>query len=162
MSARTEAAELTVMVMVTRADAVVVQERRKGTWDGLIFPGGHVERGESFLEAAVREVREETGLALREVRCCGMLHWSHRTRPERYLVLLYRGEGAGDLLPASPEGRNFWMPLKQFMGAEGKAPAMDAYLSCFLGEAGELFAEYDDDGTNPLVRASASERPSCR
>lgn len=50
MSARTEQAELTVMVMVKKkgTDLVAVQERRKGNWDGLIFPGGHVERGESF------------------------------------------------------------------------------------------------------------------
>ena len=47
---RTEEAELTVMVMVRKkgTDLVAVEERRKGHWDGLIFPGGHVEEGESF------------------------------------------------------------------------------------------------------------------
>ena len=56
MSARTEQAELTVMVMVKKkgTDLVAVQERRKGSWDGLIFPGGHVERGERFARAVVR------------------------------------------------------------------------------------------------------------
>ena len=44
------------------------------------------------------------------------------------------------------------MPLAEFCAAEGKSPAMDEYLSCFLGETGELFAEYDDGGTDTLVR----------
>lgn len=35
---------------------------------------------------------------------------------------------------------------------------MDEYLTCFLGEAGELFAEYDEDGTDPLVRQKERER----
>ena len=54
---RTEEVELTVMVMVKKkgTQLVAVEERRKGNWDGLIFPGGHVEEGESFQEAAKRE-----------------------------------------------------------------------------------------------------------
>ena len=151
---RAERTELTVMVMVQKkgTDLVVVEKRQKGAWDGLIFPGGHVERGESFLHAARREAEEETGLAVSRLACCGVVHWSHKTRAERYLAVLYRAEGEGELLPATREGENMWMPLADFIAAEGKSPAMEEYLSCFLGEAGELFAEYDETGTDVLIR----------
>lgn len=53
-----------VHVLVERAGCVLLM-RRAGTgfFDGLYsLPGGHVEAGESLQEAAVREMREETGL----------------------------------------------------------------------------------------------------
>ena len=52
--------------MVER-DGEVLLLRRAGTgfFDGLYsLPGGHVEPGEALLEAAVREMCEETGLCL--------------------------------------------------------------------------------------------------
>lgn len=46
-------------LVVSRAGVVLHQHRRLGRW---LQPGGHVEPGESPIAAAVREVREETGL----------------------------------------------------------------------------------------------------
>ncbi len=69
MSTRDEArATLDVAgAVVLRTDGAVLLVRRgrppaAGTWS---LPGGRIETGESALEAAVREVREETGLAVR-------------------------------------------------------------------------------------------------
>ena len=45
---------------------VLVQDRTKPDWPGITFPGGHVERGESLTDSAVREVYEETGLTVSE------------------------------------------------------------------------------------------------
>jgi ADP-ribose pyrophosphatase YjhB (NUDIX family) len=46
------------------------REPNRGLWG---FPGGHVERGETGLEAAVRELREETGVRARADRYLGVL-----------------------------------------------------------------------------------------
>ena len=43
-------------------DLVLLRHRFGGHWS---FPKGHVEAGESERQTALREVREETGLAIR-------------------------------------------------------------------------------------------------
>ena len=42
---------------------VLVQERIK-SWEGIAFPGGKVELGESIVPSVKREIYEETGLKI--------------------------------------------------------------------------------------------------
>lgn len=54
---------LAALAVVPRGDSVLLVQRAhqpdRGLWG---FPGGHVEPGETALEAATRELHEETGL----------------------------------------------------------------------------------------------------
>ena len=45
--------------MVRDGDRVLVIDRKKEDWPGITFPGGHVEAGESFTEAVIREVKKK-------------------------------------------------------------------------------------------------------
>ena len=83
--------ELTTMVMVQNPEneMVLVQERVK-SWKGISFPGGHVEDGESFVDCAAREILEETGLTVSNLKSCGVIHWSNNKTFDRYLVFLDR------------------------------------------------------------------------
>jgi mutator protein MutT len=56
-----------IAVVIRNGHALLVQRSKspdRGLWG---FPGGHVEPGETALEAAVRELREETGVLARPI-----------------------------------------------------------------------------------------------
>lgn len=58
-----ERPRLGAIAVVRKGDQVLLAQRSKGGYIGRWgFPGGHVERGETVIEAAIRELREETGV----------------------------------------------------------------------------------------------------
>jgi 8-oxo-dGTP diphosphatase len=104
---RTEEAEITVLCLIYRGDEVLLQNRVKEDWKGYTLPGGHVEPGESFIEAVKREMKEETGLTIRQPSLCGIKQFPIENG--RYLVFLYKtDEFEGELVP-SEEGDVEWV-----------------------------------------------------
>ena len=103
---RTETVEFMNMCMICNGDKVLVQERKSRDWPGIAFPGGHVEEGESFTEAVVREVWEETGLTVSALHLCGIKDWYENNI--RYVVLFYRTEQFAGTLHSSDEGKVWW------------------------------------------------------
>ncbi len=58
---------LTVDGVLVSGRRVLLIERTKAPYmDKLVFPGGHVEEGESLTEAVVRELEEEIGVRVSE------------------------------------------------------------------------------------------------
>ncbi len=64
-------------------------------------PGGAGELGESAAEAAVREVREETGLQVTAERLSGV--YFERATLCHHFVFVCRASTAGEARPSSPE-----------------------------------------------------------
>jgi 8-oxo-dGTP diphosphatase len=111
--ARKETCILTNMCMVYDGDRVLVQDRLDPQWPGITFPGGHVEPGESFVESAIREVREETGLEISDVRLCGVKQWTQRDGEFRYIVFFFKTDRFSGTLRDSEEGKVFWIDKKE-------------------------------------------------
>ena len=104
---RTENAELTVLCLVTDGDRVLLQNRIKDDWRGYALPGGHVEPGESFVDAVKREMREETGLTIQNPRLVGVKQFP--IEGGRYVVFLFRADEYAGALVSSDEGRMEWV-----------------------------------------------------
>ena len=101
---RTETVTLTNMCMVyDDAGNVLVQDKVDKKWSGLTFPGGHIEKGESFVDSVIREVYEETGLTIEKPRICGTKDWL-RDDGSRYLVVFYKSNQFSGELKSSHEG----------------------------------------------------------
>lgn len=60
--------EIRVQIACFDGGRLLCARHRKGDDVYWVLPGGHVERGETLWEAATRELREETGLALQTGR----------------------------------------------------------------------------------------------
>ena len=95
------------------AGNLLVQDRKDPQWPGITFPGGHVEPGESFVEAVIREVFEETGLTIENPILCGSKQFQTRD-DARYVVLFYKTDRFSGQLKSSEEGEVFWIPRDTF------------------------------------------------
>lgn len=106
---KTEQVVLTNMCMIRNGSKVLVQDNHKiPEWSGLTFPGGHVEVGESFIASTIREVYEETGLTVSNLKLCGVKQFTTQ-EGYRYIVFLYRTDTFTGDLRSSDEGEVFWL-----------------------------------------------------
>lgn len=108
---RTEQVELTVLCLIHTGDSYLLQDRVKKEWRGYTLPGGHIEPGESVVDAVVREMKEETGLTIRSPRLCGVKQFP--IEGGRYLVFLFEtGKFEGELA-SSEEGEMHWVKISE-------------------------------------------------
>ncbi len=105
---RSERVILTNLCMIYKDDQLLLQNRLKKDWQGYAFPGGHVEEGESFVDSVVREVKEETGLDIENVRLCGIKQFPTEDGL-RYIVVLFKTDKFSGTLRSSQEGENKWV-----------------------------------------------------
>ncbi len=88
MGHRTENVELTVLCLIQEGNRILLQNRVKEDWKGYTLPGGHVEAGESFVDAVIRKMKEETGLDITNPRLVGIKQFPITNG--RYIVLLFK------------------------------------------------------------------------
>ena len=132
--ARTEKVTFTNMCMISDGRGnVLVQDRLDPDWPGIAFPGGHVEKGESFVDAMVREVYEETGLIVSNLTLCGIKNWAD-TDGSRYFVTCYKTSTFSGEIKSSDEGEVFWTPISTIRQLK-LCDNMNNMLNLFLDDA---------------------------
>jgi 8-oxo-dGTP diphosphatase len=142
--ARSEQAIFTNLVMVYDGRGnVLVQDRNDSDWPGICFPGGHVEPGESFVASAIREIKEETGLAVENLRLCGTKQFQTRDGA-RYVVFFYKTCCFSGELCSSEEGEVFWIPRSKLLDRE-TVPDFKEMLQVFESDDLSEFYYYNED-----------------
>ena len=111
--ARNELAVFTTLILVeNERGQLLVEDRKDPDWPGICFPGGHVEPGEAFTTAAIRETYEETGLTISDPRLVGVKQFQTK-HDERYVVFFYKATKFTGTLTSSDEGEVFWIDREE-------------------------------------------------
>ncbi len=119
----------TVDALIELDDGRVVLVRRKYPPPGWALPGGFVEPGESLAEAAVREAREETGLAIELVEQF-FTYSDPRRDPRRFTIsTVFIAKASGE--PAGADD-----------AAEARAFRLDQLPAPLAFDHGQILADY--------------------
>lgn len=89
----------TLGVNVAVLDSGRVLMTKREDYEVWSLPGGHVEAGESFADAAIRETFEETGLAVELTRLVGS-YSRPRWRDGGYHIIVFAARPTGGALSA--------------------------------------------------------------
>lgn len=135
---RTSRIELTNLCILKDGDKLLV-EKKNG---GVIFPGGHVETGESFRDSVIREMQEETGLTVEDPVLHGIKDWMYEPG-SRYVVLLYTANKFHGTLRSSDEGEVCWMTREEFENANVIWGMREVLKICESDTLSEMFCSFD-------------------
>lgn len=105
-------------VIIEVGDQIVFIER-KGVPLGWALPGGFVEFGETVEQAAVREMREETGLEVELSALLGVYSRPDRDPRGQTIAVVYVGRASG-----TPRGGDDARVARLFPPAAPPAPLM--------------------------------------
>jgi len=101
------------LIFITRGDRLLLIKGhpQKRIWANLYNGiGGHIERGEDVLAAARRELKEEAGLDIAELRLCGIV-MVDAGDDTGIGLFVFRGETDQQSLQNSEEGQLEWIPV---------------------------------------------------
>lgn len=104
----------TTMIYLKKDDSYLLLFRNKkkndinqGKWIGI---GGHVEENETIDQCAIRETKEETGLDVHSLSCCGEVLFIDENL--KMMMYIYEITDFSGELKECDEGDLKWIPIK--------------------------------------------------
>ena len=128
-----------------------------GRYNGV---GGHIEADEDVHTAALREIDEETGLAVRDLRLRGIVHADAGDPAVGILFFVFTARAASKEIGPSPEGTLEWWPIDRLPAAEmvEDLPVLLPKVLAMQPDDPLFFAAYRYDEHDRLVMSFAEPR----
>jgi len=126
--------------IILKGDNILVIFRKKDGEEYYVFPGGHMRKGETPLENAVREIEEETTIKVKDMEMA--FEFRNYVKPNKVKIDYYfvgYWESGEPILSGEESRRDhtndyyepMWVPIKDIPN-----------LTCYTGAAKE-WIEYD-------------------
>ena len=109
------------LCFITHEDKVLLLRGgpHKRLWAGrLNGVGGHIEAGEDIHTATLREITEETGLAVHDLRLVGVVHADAGDPAVGILFFVFTAQVASPEVGPSPDGTLEWWPVDRLPASE--------------------------------------------
>lgn len=135
------------MIKINRGNDVLVLDKvKKYGWEGLTFPGGHVEKIESITESVIREAKEETNLDIENIKYVGMISWYDMGNDDRIVGFLYETDDfSGELIKENVEGTLEFIDYEELKNMDGHSDSMGEIFAIYDGEYSEIVLYYEDN-----------------
>lgn len=128
-----------------------------GFYNGV---GGHIERDEDPLTGAIREMHEETGLDVTDVRCRGIIHVD-AGHTNGIMVFVFTAEATSRDFTDSDEGTLEWVPRQRVseLPVAEDLPILLPYIFASNASAPPFFihSSYDENDQQLLRFADMTE-----
>lgn len=135
------------MIKINRGNDVLVLDKvKKYGWEGLTFPGGHVEKVESITESVIREAKEETNLDIENIKYVGMISWYDIDNDDRIVGFLYETDDfSGELIKENIEGTLEFIDYEELKNMDGHSDSMGEIFAIYDGKYSEIVLYYEDN-----------------
>ena len=135
------------MIKINRGNDVLVLDKvKKYGWEGLTFPGGHVEKIESITESVIREAKEETNLDIENIKYVGMISWYDMDNNDRIVGFLYETDDfSGELIKENVEGTLEFIDYEDLKNMGGHSDSMGEIFAIYDGKYSEIVLYYEDN-----------------
>jgi 8-oxo-dGTP diphosphatase len=92
-----------------RVELACIFREARGDWT---FPKGKLDEGETFEQAALREVKEETGMTCHVLRFVGTTSYTHRKGKPKIVAYYLMGVDDGEFAPNEEVDELVWLPIE--------------------------------------------------